>query len=323
MNARRFTSLALLAVLGLLWSWLPVRAGDETNVLSEVEYWQLVIESQSTLKQLNANSGGNSGELEELATRWETVNQVRLEDGSLMSVDSSGWVALMRAKPADLNRLQNLFDALEEERDVFKPASMPGESLEILKEILARPEYQSTNQMPDWLQKLIDRIWDWLFGLFGNEQEKTIVIGGPTFDLISFAAFFLIAGILAYTLNSLFSDFVSESSLEAEAAHEEPLSARMALNRAETLSKQGDYRSAVRFLYISALLILDERGLLFYDRTKTNREYLRNVADNARIAGLLRDVITVFDRVWYGFQPMDEETYQRYAAQVRELENLQ
>ncbi|PKN92013.1 MAG: hypothetical protein CVU44_17115 [Chloroflexi bacterium HGW-Chloroflexi-6] len=323
MNTRRLTCLVFFAVLGLLWSWFPARAGDETGVLSETEYWQLVTESQSTLKQLKASSGGNLDELEKLAARWETVNQVRLEDGSLMSVDSSGWVALMRAEPADLNLLQDLFDALEAERNVFEPASMPGESLEILKEILARPEYQSQNRMPDWLQKLIDRFWNWLFDLFGDEQEKTIVVGGPAFDFISFAAFFLIAGILAYTLNSLFSDFVSESSLEAEAAHEEPLSARMALSRAETLSKQGDYRSAVRFLYISALLILDERGLLFYDRTKTNREYLRNVADNARIAGLLRDVITVFDRVWYGFQPMDEETYQRYAAQVRELENLQ
>ena len=323
MNARRLTCLVFFAALGLLWSWFPARAGYETGVLSETEYWQLVTESQSTLKQLKASSGGNLDELEKLAARWETVNQVRLEDGSLMSVDSSGWVALMRAEPADLNLLQDLFDALEAERNVFEPASMPGESLEILKEILARPEYQSQNRMPDWLQKLIDRFWNWLFDLFGDEQEKTIVVGGPAFDFISFAAFFLIAGILAYTLNSLFSDFVSESSLEAEAAHEEPLSARMALSRAETLSKQGDYRSAVRFLYISALLILDERGLLFYDRTKTNREYLRNVADNARIAGLLRDVITVFDRVWYGFQPMDEETYQRYAAQVRELENLQ
>ena len=38
-----------------------------------------------------------------------------------------------------------------------------------------------------------------------------------------------------------------------------------------------------------------------------------------RLASLLREVVEVFDRVWYGYQPLDETTYQQYAAQVAEL----
>jgi hypothetical protein len=37
------------------------------------------------------------------------------------------------------------------------------------------------------------------------------------------------------------------------------------------------------------------------------------------LASLLREVVEVFDRVWYGYQPLDETTYQKYAAQVAEL----
>ncbi|MFO7583454.1 MAG: DUF4129 domain-containing protein, partial [Anaerolineales bacterium] len=122
---------------------------------------------------------------------------------------------------------------------------------------------------------------------------------------------------------TMFSDFISEAALEANGQHDAPLNARQALKQADSFSQVGDYRTAVRYLYLSALLILDERGLLYYDRTKTNREYLRQVAGNERVAGLLREVISVFDRAWYGFQPLDEESYQRYAARVRELENLQ
>jgi hypothetical protein len=64
---------------------------------------------------------------------------------------------------------------------------------------------------------------------------------------------------------------------------------------------------------------LDERNLLRYDRSLTNREYLGSIADRPELAITLREVIDVFDRVWYGFQPLDEKAYNLYVAQVNEL----
>ena len=61
------------------------------------------------------------------------------------------------------------------------------------------------------------------------------------------------------------------------------------------------------------------RGLLRYDRSLTNREYLRSVAHVPELAGVLQDVVNIFDRVWYGYQPITPETYDRYAAQVQAL----
>jgi hypothetical protein len=40
-------------------------------------------------------------------------------------------------------------------------------------------------------------------------------------------------------------------------------------------SSEGDYRTAVRYLYLSLLLLLEEHGLLRYDRPLTDREYLQ------------------------------------------------
>ena len=98
------------------------------------------------------------------------------------------------------------------------------------------------------------------------------------------------------------------------------LTAESALRRAQTLSQGGDYRTAVRYLYLSTLLLLEERGLLRYDRSQTNREYLRSLKGRPELASVLRDVIEVFDRVWYGFQPLDEAAYHHYAAQVQNLQ---
>jgi hypothetical protein len=65
--------------------------------------------------------------------------------------------------------------------------------------------------------------------------------------------------------------------------------------------------------------VLDEQGLLRYDRSRTNREYLRSISSKPELANPLRDVIDVFDRVWYGFESVDEETYQSYVKHVDDL----
>ena len=91
------------------------------------------------------------------------------------------------------------------------------------------------------------------------------------------------------------------------------------MQRAQTLSNQGDYRNAVRYLYLSSLLVLDERGLLRYDRSRTNREYLRSVSSRPELSKPLGDVIDVFDRVWYGFDSVNEEDFESYVKHVDEL----
>ena len=125
---------------------------------------------------------------------------------------------------------------------------------------------------------------------------------------------------LFYISRRLSRSLVREAELAAQASEDEALlTSKGALQRAQTLSTQGDYRNAIRFLYLSSLLVLDERGLMRYDRSRTNREYLRSVSSRPQLANPLRDVIDVFDKVWYGFESVDEQTYQSYLKHVDEL----
>jgi hypothetical protein len=120
---------------------------------------------------------------------------------------------------------------------------------------------------------------------------------------------------------SLSRNLVREAELAAENGDGDALlTSQGALQRAQTLSGQGDYRNAVRYLYLSSLLTLDEQGLLRYDRSRTNREYVRSISAKPQLANPLRNVIDVFDRVWYGFEAVDDETYQSYVRQVEELQ---
>jgi hypothetical protein len=102
----------------------------------------------------------------------------------------------------------------------------------------------------------------------------------------------------------------------------ERLSARGALAQAGTLAAGGDYRAAIRYLYLSTLLLLDERRALRYDRSLTNREVLAQIASDEALVERLRPVVDEFDRVWYGFAPVDEAEYEEYRRQIGRVREL-
>ena len=87
---------------------------------------------------------------------------------------------------------------------------------------------------------------------------------------------------------------------------------RAALAYAETAEAASDFRSALRFLYLSAILHLQERGVLPYDRSLTNREYLHQAQADTDLQATLGPAVTLFDEVWYGHKPCDAETLADY-----------
>lgn len=320
MNLRfRFAAaLLLFLLLGLALQAVSARAQSAAPDLAA--YWALVKESRAEITALSGKSDVDvKAGLLALAARWEQVSQVRLDDGTLLNIDNSYWVSQLRAEKPDLLRLATGFDALLAARPDSQKAGTDA-NLADLREILARPEFNVVpSQTPGWITDLLDRFFRWLSRILGQRVELSAP-GNLTLQIFGVVAAVLVILVLVFALRGLFADLAADSSMNPEdGAADMPINAQAALARAEGLSGQGDYRSAVRYLYLSALLILDERSLLYYDRTRTNREYLRDLASRPQTASLLRAVIDVFDRVWYGFQPLDAETYRRYAEQVNEL----
>jgi hypothetical protein len=94
------------------------------------------------------------------------------------------------------------------------------------------------------------------------------------------------------------------------------------LSEARQFANAGNYRDAVRELYLATLLMLDERGLLRYDRSLTNREYLDAIAGEPAVRAALEPIVNTFDRTWYGFQAMGQEEFERYRRQVEGVREL-
>jgi hypothetical protein len=326
---------ALLRLL-LLWGFIlfagafPAMAstafGPGSTALSENQYWDLVDRSRQTIISLRPDSADEIQRgLKGLAAQWQAVTAVTLSDGQTVAIDDSYLLSALTAQKPDLDRIENIFDGLQAAHKAYPSRVFGTKDLDSLKQILARPEFRglnrSVNPFSQWLLNLWLHFMKWLDELqqrlFGN---RNVTIGNVTWSPLEIISIILVVLVLVYAARSVFADFISDTNLNENGSDSgQPLTAESAFEKAQALSRGGDYRSAVRYLYLSSLLLLDERGLLRYDHSKTNREVLRSVSDSPELAGPLQDVIEVFDNVWYGYHSLDEDSFRHYSQRVEEL----
>jgi len=296
------------------------RAGFDSAPISESSYWELVARSRADANKLkDAPAEDVNARFAQLAEEWKSVTEVRMDNGQVVAVNNLYLLKRLQTFRPDTREIVEILDALlaahaEHPRAVFSAAD-----LDPLRGILARPEYQWKDPQPnpigEWFQDAWDRFFRWLDSIFGD-----LGIPVPNFPIFPLIASVLLAAILFFAFRTLLVDFALEARIKLDdEAESEPLTSDAAFDKAQTLSRGGDYRSAVRYLYLSSLLLLDERDIMRYDRSKTNREVLRSVANSPELSQPLGEVIEVFDDTWYGYHDLDEETFQHYSKRVEEL----
>ena len=298
----------------MLGLFISTAAGQSSPLPIET-FWQQLAD---TYAWVQTNPAPETWEAQ--AKQWSAIQEVLLPDGSVVPVNTREMVQLLRAAPPDRGRLSEHLSTLLQARERWSKIGDGAGELAALQKILARPEFQ--NQSENFLQRLYRQALDFLSRLLDKLFPDTGLGSVPLPpELVIPFSVLLLGGILAFVFRNIWRDILPETELQDEnPADAEILSASQASQRARHLSSNGDYRQAVRYLYLSALLLLDERGLLRYNRTLTNREYLRQLSGQPELASLLRPVIETFDEVWYGFQPVDEASYAQYTGQVAALE---
>jgi len=285
-------------------------------------YWRQVEQALRTVQDLGEMDAEEARTaLDDLAVEFGTIAAVELVDGRRLPLDNSYLVARLQDPEPDLERLEATLTAMLAARNRWPDPSHDSQDLAPLAEILARPEFQTVQEELGPLERLWQRITealqDLLFRLFPESAGGL----GPLIRLVlTLAGFVALIAAFIFVLRSVMGDIIVDEESLANGEHGSALlSADQALAQARDHSRRGDYRSAVRYLYISSLMLLEERDLIRYDRTQTNQEYLRGVAGRPELAAILRDVIDVFDRVWYGFQSLDEQAFSHYANRVEQL----
>jgi hypothetical protein len=299
----------------------PALALRPSQAVTPDEFWQLVDDTIGALRGLKSQPDAIvTKKLDDLVYSWSRIEGVTLSpNGKFVPLDTLYIAGKLNNRPYNLDALISFFTDLRNSQNISPSRNFGAADLNALQSILERPEFQwnrPPSPLEEWWNQLKAKILQWLDSLFGKDGVSVPVPG----DLFTILAVIILVLILLYIFRKLFGDFIAEASMDQEQmAGDELLTAETALQKAKEISRAGDYRTAVRYLYLSSLLTLDERGLLRFDRSKTNREYLRTVAALPQLSAPLHDVIDVFDRVWYGFQPLDEDSFQHYVEKVDQL----
>lgn len=77
----------------------------------------------------------------------------------------------------------------------------------------------------------------------------------------------------------------------------------------ETALQRGDYRAAIRTLFLQNLQILNTQKSIYWQKHKTNRDYLRESSGQKHYDAFLA-MIMIYEGIWYGNQNIDAATYQ-------------
>lgn len=83
-------------------------------------------------------------------------------------------------------------------------------------------------------------------------------------------------------------------------------------------ARSGDFRLAIRKLYVSLLYELFERNLIELEESATNHEYLSKVTRFGVLVGPMQYLTERFDYVWYGMFPSSELDFTAYHERYKE-----
>ncbi|MBP2642550.1 MAG: hypothetical protein H6Q67_437 [Firmicutes bacterium] len=164
---------------------------------------------------------------------------------------------------------------------------------------------------------LLEQIRDFIRHLFagtdpGRVREGTTGAGFVFEGLLVLGGIILIVYLIR-TVAPFWNTMVK--NVECEKSVEQVLTRSTSaeiLIRAEKEASQGEYRRALRDLYLAVLMELDHRGLIRYQAAKTNSEYLREISKKAaNLKEPFRSMVNLFEYKWYGLEKCSSEDFQK------------
>ena len=186
-----------------------------------------------------------------------------------------------------------------------------------VEDVLARPEF-GQHAGGGWREALQRWIVEWIDSLLrglglADVDGRRLAVG-----LAWMAGLAALAGLGLWIARMLTSGSPAVAYRLAPDARR-TLSARDWARRATAALGGGDPREAVRCAYNGALRRLEEEGAWRVDQARTPREYLRLLRSDDARGEPMRDLTGLFERVWYGNQPVGTEDETRVSASLERL----
>lgn len=191
-------------------------------------------------------------------------------------------------------------------------------------------------QVGKWTEKLMEKIRDWMPKYHPSEESS-----GPSLSDLSEAlkaVLWVLCAIIVCILvwffwknrsalrrrtpvravtTAILPDLSSEDLLASQLPEDEWL------KLARSMIEKGDFRLAVRALYLAALAHLGGRELISIARHKSNRDYQRELIRRARTQENLLvafgESVSIFEGAWYGMHETSQATTDQFTNYLERI----
>jgi hypothetical protein len=218
-------------------------------------------------------------------------------------------------------------DAEEEPPRRTRPTRPPPDTLKReLQDVLSGPEYERHRQRESLGQRIKDAL-----GAIGRRIKEALRRATSGLQLPGLPPWLAIPGwewlqwlVLGVVLALILAVVVSRIFSPTHGAGVEPEAEPQAggvrlpardpeelLAEAARLARGGEFRRALRLVYLSALIRLHRAGLLPRQEARTNWEYLRAVRNLPAVHDPLSHLTAIVDRTWYGHKDAVADDYAR------------
>jgi hypothetical protein len=262
-------------------------------------------------------------------------------DGQVVRVDNS-WLHIaideVAKKPGGdsesrrsrLTEISDRLSTLQERIRQSQQVANAGDQGAQLNRILARPEYQLDKEQQSTIQMLINRLGEEIIRfLMSLDLSPSREPELPNTGLLS--GFRILLVIIVFVASAIGAIYLIER-LRRKRRQEEVKDVREVLGEeiagditsgdllaaAAELAKKGDYRTAIRRVYIALLLDLERRGKLPLHPSKTNRDYLNALQSERKIYPTFSTMTGTFEMTWYGQRGATEEEFNGFVSHYEE-----
>jgi hypothetical protein len=220
------------------------------------------------------------------------------------------------AGKAAARRIEGQLELIAETRAQKGTADSPNRAKAIQAELGYRDP--GVTQSSNWLQNALRRLSRFLEDLLSGPDRGTMQ--GPTLGpWVEYVAWGVLGALLLAFAYLVIRHLRWKAALRRETLavldDDEPeRSVDEWLELARSRGEAGDFRGAVRCLYLACLLKFDEAGVARFDRGQTNWEHLARIEVSPRRPANLdfRAVTREFDRIWYGRIVRGKQDYELF-----------
>ncbi|MDQ8003749.1 MAG: DUF4129 domain-containing protein [Pedobacter sp.] len=185
-----------------------------------------------------------------------------------------------------------------------------------IQEYKADKEFQYGDEEPkglNWWQRFWRNFWSWLDRLFGERNPTNTK---PTIWplVLKYTTIVICIGLIVFAIFKLTGvdlKFLTGKSKAVDVPYDESLENIHEISfddEIENTLRNGNYRLAVRLLYLQTLKHLSDKGVIDWLPNKTNLAYVKEVQKEAGFDDFA-NLTNQFEYIWYGDFNIDKVTF--------------